>query len=106
MILVPEGCSSPNVFAKVLLGSARPIDGQPFQMLTRLARELGSMIGGGFIAARGKDTFGTYLLAEPDGSVHLHDKDIPTAWENNYYRRGDDEGVVRSDFLGCDVGLM
>ncbi|HRV59399.1 MAG TPA: carbon-nitrogen hydrolase family protein, partial [Solirubrobacterales bacterium] len=106
VILVPEGCSSPNVFAKVLLGSARPVDGQPFQMLTRLARELGCVIGGGFVAVRGNDTFGTYVLAEPDGSIHLHDKDIPTAWENNYYRRGDDAGVVRSNSLDCRVGLM
>ncbi|MCB0869893.1 MAG: carbon-nitrogen hydrolase family protein [Solirubrobacterales bacterium] len=106
VILVPEGCSSPNVFARVLLGSARPIDGQPLRLLAGLARELGCLIGGGFVAVRGKDTFGTYVLAEPDGSTHLHDKDIPTAWENNYYRRGDDEGVIHSNSLGCEVGLM
>src|SRR4026208_676871 len=60
VVLVPEGCTSPNVFAKVLLGTARPIDGQPFQLLTRLARELDCVIGGGFVAVRGEHTFGTY----------------------------------------------
>ena len=35
------------------------------------------------------------MLAEPDGAVHLHDKDIPTAWEQHFYRGGDDAGVVR-----------
>ena len=46
------------------------------------------------------------MLAEPDGAVHLHDKDIPTAWEQNFYRGGDDDGVVRCDALGATVGLM
>ena len=81
VILVPEACTSPNVYARVLRGAARPVDGQPFQLLTRLARELDCVVGGGFLAVRGQNTYGTYVLAEPDGSVHLHDKDIPTAWE-------------------------
>ena len=51
-------------------------------------------------------TYGTYVLAEPNGAVHLHDKDIPTAWEQNYYRGGDDDGVVRCETLGTTVGLM
>lgn len=106
VILVPEACSSPNVYSRRLLDSARPVDGQPFQLLTRLARELDCVIGGGFLAVRGRHTYGTYVLAEPDGAVHLHDKDIPTAWEQNYYRGGDDEGVVRCGTLGATVGLM
>ena len=54
----------------------------------------------------GNHTYGTYVLAEPDGAAHLHDKDIPTAWEQNYYRGGDDDGVVRCETLGATVGLM
>ena len=54
-------------------------------------------IGGGFLAVRGDHAYGTYVLAEPDGAAHLHDKDIPTAWEHNYYRGGDDDGVVRCE---------
>ena len=83
-----------------------PVDGQPFQLLTRLARELDCVVGGGFLAVRGRHAYGTYVLAEPDGAVHLHDKDIPTAWEQNYYRGGDDDGVVRCETLGATVGLM
>jgi predicted amidohydrolase len=105
-IVVPEAFTTPNVFAKVLRGTARPIDGQPLQMLTRLARELDCVLGGGFVAVRGRHTFGTFVLAEPDGALHLHDKDIPTAWEQNFYRGGDDEGVVECATLGCRVGLM
>jgi predicted amidohydrolase len=104
VITVPESMSSPNVYSPLMEQVARPIDGQPFQLLTRLARELDCVIGGGFIAARGGHTYGTYVLAEPDGSANLHDKDIPTAWEHNYYRGGDDSGVVDSNALGR-IGL-
>jgi predicted amidohydrolase len=106
IVLVPEACTTPNVFARVLRTTPRPIDGQPFQLLTRLARELGCVVGGGFIAVRGRHTFGTYVLAEPDGATHLHDKDIPTAWEQCFYTGGDDDGVVTCRTIGATVGLM
>ena len=75
-------------------------------MLVRLARELDCVLAGGFVAIRGQNTYGTFVLAEPDGSLHLHDKDIPTAWEQHFYLGGDDEGVVQSAALGGPVGLM
>jgi predicted amidohydrolase len=106
VIVVPEAFTSPNVYAKVLRGAARPVDGQPMQMLTRLARELDCVLAGGFLAIRGKHAYGTFVLAEPDGALHLHDKDIPTAWEQHFYVGGDDAGVVQSAALGCAVGLM
>ncbi len=104
VITVPESMSSPNVYSPRMHEVPRPVDGQPFQLITRLARELDCVIGGGFIAARGGHTYGTYVLAEPDGSANLHDKDIPTAWEHNYYRGGDDDGVIDSTALGR-IGL-
>ena len=74
----------------------RPVDGQPFQLLTRLARELGlRRRAAASSRCAAAHAYGTYVLAEPDGAVHLHDKDIPTAWEQNYYVGGDDDGVVR-----------
>ncbi len=105
-ILLPEAVTSPNVYAKVLRTTPLPVDGPAFQLLMRLAREFGCVVGGGFLAVRGAHTYGTYVLAEPDGAAHLHDKDTPTAWEHNYYRGGDDDGVVRSATLGATVGLM
>jgi predicted amidohydrolase len=106
IIVLPEGISSPNVYDPVIREVPRPVDGQPFQLLTRLARELDCLIAGGFLAQRGGDVYGTYVLAEPDGSVHLHDKDIPTAWEQHFYLGGDDRGVTRSNTLNATVGLM
>lgn len=106
VIVLPEGISSPNVYAPVIRTVPRPVDGQPFQLLRRLSRELGCVITGGFLAVRGANVFGTYVMAEPDGWVHLHDKDIPTAWEQHFYLGGDDQGVTRSRALGVTVGLM
>ena len=106
VIVVPEGCTSPNVYAKVLRDGPRPVDGQPMQLLTGLARELGCVIAGGFLAIRGAHAYGTFVLAEPNGAVHLHDKDIPTAWEHHFYRGGDDPGLAECTTLGCTVGLM
>lgn len=100
IVLVPESMTTPNVYSRDMRQVARPVDGQPYVLLTRLARELDCLVGGGFIAVRGSDTYGTYVLAQPDGAVYLHDKDIPTAWENNYYRGGDDEGVFERTSLG------
>jgi hypothetical protein len=62
--------------------------------LRHLAREYDCLVGGGFIAVRGSETRGTYALCEPDGAIHLHDKDQPSFWENNYYRAGHDDGVA------------
>lgn len=105
VIVLPEAMSSPNVFAPELRGVARPVDGAPFQLLTGLARELGVVLSGGFLAHRGDDVYGTYVLAEPDGAAHLHDKDIPTAWEHHYYRGGDDQGRTHAGTLGLDIGM-
>lgn len=105
VIVVPEAMTSPNVFHEAIEGVVRPVDGQPFQLLSGLALDLGCVLAGGFLARRGDDAYGTYVLAEPDGRAHLHDKDIPTAWENFYYRGGDDDGRIRCAALGCEVGL-
>ncbi len=107
VVLVPEAASSPNVYSRLVRGAARPVDGAPMQLLRGLARELDVVVGGGFLARRGRDVYGTYVLAEPDGRLHLHDKDIPTMWEQNYYRGGDDDGVTRCAALGdVPVGLV
>jgi predicted amidohydrolase len=98
VILLPEAMTSPNMYGRAMRGVARPVDGAPYLMLRQLARELGCTVGGGFMARRGEDTRGTYVLVEPDGAAHLHDKDIPSLWENAYYRGGDDNGVSTTSF--------
>ena len=106
VVVVPEALTTPNVYARVLRQTPCPVDGRPLQMLSQLARELDCVVAGGFVAVRGPHAYGTFVLAEPDGSLHLHDKDIPTAWEQNFYTGGDDRGVIESAALSCTVGLM
>lgn len=106
IVTVPEAATSPNVYAAAMRGVVRPIDGAPLQLYRQLARELDVVVGGGFLARRGRDAYGTYVLAEPDGRVHLHDKDIPTMWEHNYYRGGADPGHTSLAALdGAPVGV-
>jgi predicted amidohydrolase len=100
VVIVPEASTSPNVYAKRMRGVVRQVSGAPMQMYRRLARELDVVVGGGFLAQRGRDAYGTYVLAEPDGRAHLHDKDIPTMWENNYYTGGHDCGRTTLAALG------
>lgn len=106
VVTVPEAGSSPNVYSRAMREVARPVDGAPMQLYRRLAKELDVVVGGGFLARRGNHVYGTYVLAEPDGRAHLHDKDIPTMWENNYYAGGSDPGRTELAALGgAPVGV-
>lgn len=105
IIMLPEASSSPNAFHPSMNHVARPIDGEPLQLFRRLARETGAMVGGGFMAVRGDETRGSYALCEPDGSFHLHDKDLPSFWENAYYRPGHDDGIAQTSRGPIGVAL-
>ena len=106
VIMLPECVTSPNAYGRGMGGVARPIDGEPMRVLRGLAREHGCLVGGGYIAVRGDETRGSYALCEPDGGVHLHDKDLPSFWENAYYRPGHDDGVARTSLgpMGLALG--
>jgi predicted amidohydrolase len=86
LVILPEAASSPTVHDQQLSEAARPIDGAPLQLLRHLSRELGVVIGGGFLAHRGHDVFNTYALAEPNGGVHLSNHDGSTFWGRHYAR--------------------
>lgn len=98
IVLLPEAITSPNMYGRRMRDVVRPLDGAPMQMLRGLARELDVTVGGGFLTRRGDDARGTYALVEPDGTTHLHDKDIPSLWENAYYAGGSDTGLSSTRF--------
>lgn len=54
-------------------------------------------------AENDRDVFNTYVLVEPDGGVHRHDKDQQTIVENAFYIGGKDTGLVQTG-LG-NVGM-
>lgn len=72
------------------------------ELLCRLSRRYNGLIGGSFLVADGDEIYNRYHLAEPDGTVHWHDKDRPTMWENAFYTGGHDDGVFATGF--GDVG--
>ena len=74
-------------------------------MLRQLAARYRGWIGGSMLVARGDDVYNAYHLVEPDGTVHVHDKDLPTMWENAFYRGGGDPGLFATGLgtLGAAV---
>lgn len=106
VVVLPEALGSPNVYHPDLRSVPRPVDGPLLQMLIRLARELDCIITGGGLAVRGAHAYGTYVMAEPDGAAHLHDKDQPSGTECWDYRAGNDDGITASSaWGGVPVGL-
>lgn len=73
---------------------ARPVDGALLHLLRHLARETGCVVGGGARLVRGADAYLTYVLAEPDGRVHLHDQGKLSAIQRLTLRAGDDDGIT------------
>ena len=95
-IILPEMFTSGVAFHPNMLQAIRPLEGEPLHMLRTLAREGNATIGGSFLARRGDEVFNTFVLVAPDGSYTRHDKDLPTYWENCYYRKGADDGVLNT----------
>jgi predicted amidohydrolase len=104
-IVLPEMFTSAAAFHPELLTAVRPLDGAPAQMMRRLARQGGSVIGGSFLASRGGEVFNSFLLVFPDGRVLRHDKDQPTYWENCFYQGGNDDGVLDTPLGGVGSAL-
>jgi len=93
-IVLPEMFTTAAAFHPDMLSAIQPVDGPAAQMMLRLARQGGTMIGGSFLASREGEVFNSFLLVSPDGRILRHDKDQPTYWENCYYRGSDDDGVL------------
>jgi predicted amidohydrolase len=106
LVILPESASSPTVHDPRLARAARPVDGAPLQLLRHLARELGVVIGGGFLSHRGHDARNTYALAEPDGGVHLSNHDGSTFWGRHHSRGASTPGRTTVAALdGAPVGV-
>lgn len=93
-IVLPEMFTSAMAFHPDMLGAIQPLHGAAMEMLKALSRQGNAMVGGSFLAQRGRQVFNTFALVSPDGSVSLHDKDLPTYWENCYYQGGSDNGIL------------
>jgi ferredoxin-NADP reductase/predicted amidohydrolase len=94
LIVLPEAVTSPNVYHPDICAVPRPVDGPLLTLFRYLAEELDCVIAGGGLCVRGRHAYGTYMLVEPDGRAHLHDKDIPSGTENFFNKGGDDDGIT------------
>lgn len=98
IIALPEFFSTGIGFLDSMIDGALPADGRAAELLCNLARRHDAMVGGSFLC---RDADGhirnAYLLADPDGIVGRHDKDLPTMWENAIYIGGSDDGVLTCD---------
>jgi predicted amidohydrolase len=104
-VILPEFFTTAIAIHPKMLDAARPLNGKPMQLLKSLAKKYRGVVGGSFIAIREGNTYNTFVLALPDGSTYLHDKDFPTFWENNYYIGGNDDGVLNTPKSPVGVAL-
>jgi len=107
VVVLPEAYNTPNVYHKVLRTTPVLINGEPYQHLKRMAREHDCWVTGGFVSLRGKVPRHSYVLAEPDGTTYIHDKDEPSVWEYCYYTAGEDDGVFTTPLgqVGVSMGF-
>ena len=96
-IALPEFFTTGAAFVPELADAALAPDGAATEMLLRVARDEGVLIGGSFLC---RDDDGevrnAFFLAGPDGLLGRHDKDLPTMWENALYVGGADDGVIEA----------
>lgn len=93
VIAIPEFATSPlplrpETHRSVLASSNAAVD-----MMATFARKNSVRLGGSMLIADGDQIYNRYHFIEPDGSIHLHDKDLPTMWENAFYGPGSDDGA-------------
>jgi N-carbamoylputrescine amidase len=104
-VILPEFFTSAAGFSPKMIHAVQPLDGPAMHMLQSMARKYGGMIGGSYIAWQKGDCYNTFVLAAPDGTMYFHDKDLPTMWENCYYRGGSDDGVLATQPFKTGVAL-
>lgn len=103
VVALPEFFTTGAAFIAELADAALAPDGAATEMLLRVGREEGVLIGGSFLCRDADgDVRNAYFLAGPDGLKGRHDKDLPTMWENALYVGGEDDGVI--DAEGLTVG--
>lgn len=80
VIALPEFFASPLPFKQVVHDSVMRADNPAVAFLRDTARRHGVTIGGSMLIVEGDSIYNRYHLVEPDGRIHLHDKDLPTMW--------------------------
>jgi predicted amidohydrolase len=78
-------------------------DGPSVATLLELSRRHSVVVGAGLLEAEGGSFYNSYVVAEPDGSWHVHRK--IHAFESEHITPGDSYTVFAST-LGCTLGVL
>lgn len=105
LIAVPEFCTSRLPFDPRAHDAVLPPNNAAVDLFRRLAARHQCWIGGSMLIADGDAIANRYHFVEPDGSVHCHDKDLPTMWENAFYGPGKDDGVFDTQLGGVGAAV-
>ncbi|HKY93167.1 MAG TPA: carbon-nitrogen hydrolase family protein [Nevskiaceae bacterium] len=105
LVAVPEFCTSRLPFDPDAHAAVLPPDNVALALLKRLAARHRLWIGGSMLVADGDEVFNRYHFVEPDGTVHRHDKDLPTMWENAFYGPGRDDGFFETGLGGVGAAV-
>jgi len=94
--ILPEFFASGVGFHTDILKVAMSVEGPALTLMRKLACDYRAWVGGSFICRRNDHNYNTFFLVSPDGTYQKHDKDLPTMWENCYYKGGEDDGILDS----------
>lgn len=93
LIALPEFFTAPIIDEPRTHQATLPPENAALDWMKRFAASHQAWIGGSMLVADNGEIYNRYHFVEPDGRVHVHDKDLPTMWEGAYYgpgRAGDD----------------
>ena len=94
IVALPEFFTTPIIYDKRLFACSLPTDNEALQMLKDVSKKYRAIIGGSYLEKANADVYNTYVLVEPNGTIHRHRKDIPTMVDNAFYKGGNDKGVT------------
>ncbi|MEQ9519718.1 MAG: carbon-nitrogen hydrolase family protein [Parvibaculum sp.] len=96
IIAIPEFFTTRIVYDERLFACSLPPENPALDLLKAKAARYSAHIGGSYLEMRDGDVYNTYVLVEPDGTVHRHNKDLPTMVENAFYVGGSDDGLIET----------
>lgn len=107
LIALPEFFTSRVVYDPQVQTAVLPPDNEAVDLMKSLANKHECWIGGSMLIAEGDDVYNRYHFVEPDGTIHRHDKDLPTCWENASYGPGKpgDDGAFDTGMGGVGVAV-
>ncbi len=106
IVALPEFFASPVILELPFRSCALDAQDNPaLAMMRELAMKHRGCIGGSVVLRSADGIFNSYLLVQPDGRHHLHNKDRATMWENCHYEGGRDDGFMSTPLGGVGAAV-